>query len=64
MYQRAISHFNSDIKKTKQLLQELYNVDFVETGSELIALLLESEEIKKHKPYTILRERRTHLHIA
>ncbi len=50
MYQRAISHFNSDIKKTKQLLHELYNVDYVETGSELIALLLESEEIKKHKP--------------
>ena len=26
------------------------NVDFVETGSELVALLLEAEEIKKHKP--------------
>jgi DNA polymerase-3 subunit epsilon len=27
-----------------------YNVDFVKTGSEIIALLLENEEIKKHKP--------------
>lgn len=50
MYNRAISHFNSSIKKSKKMLNELYNVDFVLTGSELIALLLESEEIKKHKP--------------
>lgn len=51
MYNRAISHFNSDIQKTKKLLHALINVDFVETGSEIIALLLESEEIKKHKPF-------------
>jgi DNA polymerase-3 subunit epsilon len=50
MYNRAISHFNSSEDKGKKMLNELYNVDFVETGSELIALLLESEEIKKHKP--------------
>lgn len=48
--QRAISHFNSDEKKIKQLLNETYNIRFEETGSELIALLMESEEIKKHKP--------------
>lgn len=63
MYQRAISHFNSDIQKTKKLLNELYNVDFVETGSELIALLLESEEIKKHKPlYNTARKKDTFTH--
>jgi DNA polymerase-3 subunit epsilon len=50
MYNRAMSHFNSKESKGKKMLNELYNVDFVETGSELIALLLESEEIKKHKP--------------
>ena len=50
MYNRAISHFNSDTKKHKQLLYELTNVDFIETGSELIALLLEAEEIKLHQP--------------
>ncbi len=50
MYSRAISHFNSHEKKGKNMLNELYNVDFVLTGSEAIALLLESEEIKKHKP--------------
>lgn len=50
MYNRAISHFNSDAKKGKQMLNDLYNVSFVETGSELIAILLEASEIKKHKP--------------
>lgn len=51
MYQRAISHFNTDLKKTKELLFKLCDVDYAETGSELIALLLESHEIKKHKPF-------------
>lgn len=51
MYQRAISHFNTDLKKTKELLYKLYDVDYIETGNELIALLLESHEIKKHKPF-------------
>ncbi len=50
MYNRAASHFNTDIKKSKKMLNELINVDFVLTGSDLIALLLESEEIKKHRP--------------
>ncbi len=50
MYSRAQSHFNADTPKGKKMLNDLYNVDFVLTGSELIALLLESEEIKKHKP--------------
>lgn len=63
MYQRAISHFNSDLKKTKKLLHELYNVDYVETGSEIISLLLESEEIKKHKPiYNTARKKDTFTH--
>jgi len=50
MYNRALSHFNTQEKKGKKMLNELYNVDFVQTGSELIALLLEAEEIKKHRP--------------
>ena len=63
MYNRALAHFNSDIKKSKKMLNDLYNVDFVLTGSELIALLLESEEIKKHKPkYNRLRKAETFTH--
>lgn len=50
VYNRAISHFNSKENKSKKMLNDLYNVDFVKTGSELVALLLEAEEIKKHKP--------------
>lgn len=50
IYQRATSHYNSDLKKSKKMLNDLFDVDFVLTGSELIALLLESDEIKKHKP--------------
>ncbi len=50
MYTRAMSHFNSKESKSKKMLNDLYNVDFICTGSELIALLVESEEIKKHKP--------------
>lgn len=49
-YNRALSHFNTTEKKGKKMLNDLYNVDFVPTGSELIALLMEAEEIKKHKP--------------
>jgi DNA polymerase-3 subunit epsilon len=57
MYSRAQSHFNSKESKGKKMLNDLYNVDFVKTGSELIALLLEAEEIKKHKPvYNRLRK--------
>ena len=50
MYNRAINHFNPSENKGKKLLNDLMNVDFVETGSELIALLLENQEIKSHKP--------------
>ncbi|MFY9308114.1 MAG: exonuclease domain-containing protein [Bacteroidia bacterium] len=49
-YSRAMSHFNTKEIKGRRMLNELYNVDFVATGNELIALLLEAEEIKKHKP--------------
>jgi DNA polymerase-3 subunit epsilon len=50
MRTRAIGHFNNKQTKSDKLKNELMDVDFVVTGSELVALLLESEEIKKHKP--------------
>lgn len=50
MYNRAVSHFNSEIHKSKKMLDELYNVDYILCGSELVSLLLESALIKKHKP--------------
>jgi DNA polymerase-3 subunit epsilon len=63
MYQRALSHFNTKENKGKKLLNDLYNVDFVVTGSELVALLHEATEIKKHKPkYNRMRKADTFTH--
>jgi DNA polymerase-3 subunit epsilon len=50
MYLRAQSHFNTREKKGLKMLYELHDVDFELCGSELIALLKEAEEIKRHKP--------------
>lgn len=47
---RLIQHFTNDNKKSKQIQLEVAEVSFEKTGSELIALLKESEEIKKNKP--------------
>jgi DNA polymerase III subunit epsilon len=63
MYNRALSHFNTKESSGKKMLNDLYNVDFLLTGSELIALLLESQEIKKHKPkYNRMRKAEVFTH--
>jgi len=41
---------NNSTKKGIQMQQEICRIDFELTGSELVALLLESHLIKKHKP--------------
>ncbi|MDZ4664327.1 MAG: exonuclease domain-containing protein [Bacteroidota bacterium] len=50
VYTRALGHFNSKEHKSQKMLNDLYQADFKPAGSELIALLMEAEEIKKHKP--------------
>jgi DNA polymerase III subunit epsilon len=47
---RVNQHFTSTSKKAKKIQNEAFTVSFEETGSELIALLKESEEIKINKP--------------
>jgi DNA polymerase-3 subunit epsilon len=47
---RIITHFTEKSRKKSELLRKIYHVSYVETGNELIALLLESDEIKKHYP--------------
>lgn len=47
---RLVQHFTSDNRKSKKIQLEVAEVTFEKTGSELIALLKESEEIKKNKP--------------
>ncbi|WP_031426087.1 exonuclease domain-containing protein [Flavimarina sp. Hel_I_48] len=48
--QRVTSHFYSKKNSEYLLAQETYRIDFEETGNELIALLLEAEQIAKHYP--------------
>jgi len=51
IHQRILTHFsNSQTKKAIQMRDKIADVSWEVTGSELVALLLESSEIKKHKP--------------
>jgi DNA polymerase III subunit epsilon len=47
---RLIQHFTNDNRKSKKIQLEVAAVTYEKTGSELIALLKESEEIKLNKP--------------
>lgn len=47
---RVNQHFTGVNAKSKKIQRDVYTVTYEETGSELIALLKESEEIKINKP--------------
>ncbi|HUX83646.1 MAG TPA: exonuclease domain-containing protein [Chitinophagaceae bacterium] len=48
---RVVSHLaDASTQKAMRLRNSVHSVDFERTGSELIAMLLESEEIKKFSP--------------
>jgi DNA polymerase-3 subunit epsilon len=47
---RVNQHFTGKNSKSKKLQAEVFTVTFEETGSEIVALLKESEEIKINKP--------------
>jgi DNA polymerase-3 subunit epsilon len=47
---RITQHFTNDNRKSKKIQLEVSSVTYEITGSELIALLKESEEIKRNKP--------------
>ena len=57
--QRVISHFYDKKKKEITMCLETSNVTFTETGSELLALLLESAEIKTIFPKYNRAQRRS-----
>ncbi len=60
IHARVLSHFqNSTTSKAIEMRSNTASISFEETGSELIALLLESDEIKKHKPLYNRLQRRT-----
>jgi len=49
--QRVLSHLsNAKTKKAAEMIEKISEIHFEVTGSELIALLRESEEIKNHNP--------------
>jgi len=56
---RVNQHFTGTSRKAKKIQNEVYAITFEETGSELIALLKESEEIKINKPIYNRAQRKT-----
>lgn len=56
---RVNQHFTGSNSKSKKIQRDVYAVTFEETGSELIALLKESEEIKINKPIYNRAQRKT-----
>jgi len=60
IHARVLSHFqNSSTARAIEMRSNTASISYQETGSELIALLLESDEIKKHKPLHNRLQRRT-----
>ena len=47
---RLNQHFTSDNAKSKKIQLDVFSVSYEDTGNELLALLKENEEIKRHKP--------------
>lgn len=47
---RVLSHFTGSSKRKQELVRQMHHIGFELTGDELIALLLESHEIKHKSP--------------
>lgn len=63
--ERVLSHLSSNAtKKAIDMKSQIASVDYEITGSELVALLLESEEIKQHKPKFNRAQRRSMHHVG
>ena len=56
---RVLQHFTASTRKAKNIQREVIAVTYEDTGSELIALLKESEEIKTNKPIYNRAQRRS-----
>lgn len=62
--QRVLSHFYDKSKKEISMCMEVADINFTQTGSELVALLFESAEIKRHFPKYNRAQRRTNENIG
>lgn len=59
---RISSYFSNDLIQTRgpllvDMVTKAYKIDFIETDSVLEAIILESNEIKKHQPYFNTKEK-------
>ncbi len=63
---RVLSHFSGahQSRRTMEMVDLIYDLSFEETGSELIALLHENEEIKRIQPPFNRAQRRSHFKIG
>lgn len=61
---RINQHFTGKSSKCKKIQTEVFAVTYEETGSELIALLKESEEIKVNKPILNRAQRKSIFQLA
>lgn len=60
IHNRVLSHLsNTTTRKAMEMRERIARVDFELCGSELVALLLESDEIKTHMPIYNRAQRRT-----
>lgn len=60
IHQRVLQHLNNySTKKSVEMLNQIADIKFTITGSELVALLLESDEIKQLKPIFNRAQRRS-----
>lgn len=60
---RVFSHFtNEKSERALRMIDQIHDISYELTGSELIALLLESNEIKVHKPKYNKKQRRATSH--
>lgn len=50
MKKRLTQHFTNDNRKSKKIQDEVESVTYIQTGSELLALLKENDAIKHYKP--------------
>ncbi|SHG19631.1 DNA polymerase-3 subunit epsilon [Flavobacterium micromati] len=61
---RINQHFTGTSSKCKKIQDQVYTVTYDETGSELIALLKESQEIKVNKPILNRAQRKSIFQLA
>ncbi|HHZ64500.1 MAG TPA: DNA polymerase III subunit epsilon [Flavobacteriales bacterium] len=56
---RVLSHFRGGAQKPFAMLTRIHHINYELAGNELVALLLESDEIKKHYPIYNRSQKRT-----